>query len=81
MRHVMEELRGVVMETSRVSAALRSLGDLLGDNEEPVADELRPGLGAAVSLIGDQVEAFAADRLWLMEHLVRERVEGQGDAA
>lgn len=69
------EVNQFVYEASRVSCALRSLGDVMGDEENRVDPAVMAGLAEAVSLVGEHLERYANDRAGLLDQIVAERQE------
>ncbi|MBZ9540497.1 hypothetical protein KGQ90_16380 [Modicisalibacter tunisiensis] len=67
-----QEAGAMVYEASRIAVALRDLGNVLADEDDPLPDRHKAGLCEAVGLIGDYLEAWAVSRQEFLEHLARE---------
>lgn len=76
LRIAHDQAAGFVYEASRVAVALRSLAEVMGDEENRVEPAALPGLGEAVALVGEHMERYALDCRSLLETIAAERQAG-----
>lgn len=75
LRFAREQAAGFVYQTSRAAAALRSLGDVLSDEDNPIDPKNVSGLCEAMIMVGDYIEAYAVDRQGMLEIFAADRRE------
>lgn len=73
LKTAMDLADSFIYQSNRVAVALRSLGDVINNQDNPISPGNVAGLCEAVQLVGEHLEWYALDQKYLLEHLEAER--------
>lgn len=70
--HALKEASHWIYKTSEIASALRGLAGAIGDGDYPPNPDNLPGLGLAITLVGESLSSHAIEREAFLKILLEE---------